>query len=133
DEAAAIEHAARCLARVGLADKSDGDAGSLSYGDQRRLEIARALAADPSVLILDEPAAGMNHVEADSLSELIGSLADEGLTILLIEHNVGMVMKTCDRVVVLDFGEVIASGPPAEIADDEAVIEVYLGAPEEAT
>src|SRR5699024_10145109 len=97
DEGAAIEHAARCLARVGLADKSDDDAGSLSYGDQRRLEIARALAADPSVLILDEPAAGMNPVEADALSELIGSLAREGLTILLIEHNVGMVMKTCDR------------------------------------
>ena len=133
DEAAAIQHAANCLARVGLADKGQDDAGSLSYGDQRRLEIARALAADPSLLILDEPAAGMNHVEADSLSELIGSLARQGLTILLIEHNVGMVLKTCDRIVVLDFGQVIATGTPEEISRNEAVIEVYLGAAEEAT
>ena len=132
DEAAAVQHAANCLARVGLADKGQDDAGSLSYGDQRRLEIGRALAADPSLLILDEPAAGMNHVEADALSELISSLAQQGLTILLIEHNVGMVLKTCDRVVVLDFGQVIATGTPEEIARNEAVIEVYLGAAEEA-
>lgn len=132
DEQRVIEHAARCLARVGLGDKAAVDASALSYGDQRRLEIARALASDPSLLILDEPAAGMNHVEAESLSELIGSLAREGLTILLIEHNVGMVMRTCDRVVVLNFGEVIASGTPAEVAADEAVIEAYLGSAEEA-
>ena len=132
DEQAAVQHAANCLVRVGLGDKAQDEAASLSYGDQRRLEIGRALAADPSLLILDEPAAGMNHVEADSLSELISSLADEGLTILLIEHNVGMVLKTCDRVIVLDFGQVIATGTPDEIANNEAVIEVYLGAPEEA-
>jgi branched-chain amino acid transport system permease protein len=127
DEAAVVDHAARCLARVGLQDLAGVDASALSYGDQRRLEIARALASDPSLLILDEPAAGMNHVEADSLSTLIGSLAGEGLTILLIEHNVGMVMKTCDRIVVLNFGQVIATGTPEEILRDPAVVEAYLG------
>ena len=132
DEAAGVEHAARCLDRVGLQDLAGVDASALSYGDQRRLEIARALASDPSLLILDEPAAGMNHVEADSLSELIGSLAGEGLTILLIEHNVGMVMKTCDRIVVLNFGEVIATGTPEEIVHDPAVVEAYLGSDEDA-
>ena len=130
DEAVAIDHAARCLARVGLEDKAGSDASALSYGDQRRLEIARALASDPSLLILDEPAAGMNHVEAGELSTLIGSLAGEGLTILLIEHNVGMVMRTCDRIVVLNFGQVIATGTPAEIMDNPVVVEAYLGGEE---
>jgi branched-chain amino acid transport system permease protein len=127
DEQAALEQAARCLQRVGLADLAGNRASALSYGDQRRLEIARALASDPSLLILDEPAAGMNHVEAGKLSTLIRSLAADGLTILFIEHNVGMVLETCTRVVVLDFGEVIASGSPAEIAANPAVIEAYLG------
>ena len=127
DERRALIHAARCLRRVGLSDRAGMRASVLSYGDQRRLEIARALAADPSVLILDEPAAGMNHVEAEALSTLIRSLADDGLTILLIEHNVGMVLSTCTRIVVLDFGEVIASGTPEEIAVNPAVVDAYLG------
>jgi branched-chain amino acid transport system permease protein len=127
DEQAALEQAARCLHRVGLAEAAATRASALSYGDQRRLEIARALASDPSLLILDEPAAGMNHVEASKLSALIKSLAADGLTILFIEHNVGMVLETCTRVVVLNFGEVIASGTPQQIAADPAVIEAYLG------
>ncbi|NEK86665.1 branched-chain amino acid ABC transporter ATP-binding protein/permease [Blastococcus saxobsidens] len=131
DERAALLQAAGCLERVGLADQAATRAEALSYGDQRRLEIARALASDPSLLILDEPAAGMNHVEAQRLSELITSLARDGLTILFIEHNVGMVLRTCTRVVVLNFGEVIASGAPGEIASDPAVIEAYLGSADE--
>jgi len=127
DEREALEHAARCLKRVGLEDKAATPASSLSYGDQRRLEIARALASDPTLLILDEPAAGMNHVEAGALSALIRSLARDGLTILFIEHNVGMVLETCDRIQVLNFGELIASGTPDEIAANPVVIEAYLG------
>ncbi|WP_338751848.1 branched-chain amino acid ABC transporter ATP-binding protein/permease [Janibacter alittae] len=130
DEQRVARHAAWCLARVGLAEQAGTQASALSYGDQRRLEIARALASDPSLLILDEPAAGMNHVEADALSDLIGSLASDGLTILLIEHNVGMVMKTCSRIVVLNFGEVIATGTPDQIIENPAVIEAYLGSSE---
>lgn len=128
DEKRALGQAFAQLTRVGLADRASFPAGDLSYGDQRRLEIARALAAHPTLLILDEPAAGMNHVEAHQLSVLIRALAEDGVTVLLIEHNVRMVLETCTRVVVLDFGEVIAAGDPATIARDPRVVEAYLGA-----
>ncbi|MEP7192016.1 MAG: branched-chain amino acid ABC transporter ATP-binding protein/permease, partial [Actinomycetota bacterium] len=128
DERLALGQAFAQLTRVGLADHARLPAGDLSYGDQRRLEIARALAAHPTLLILDEPAAGMNHVEAHQLSVLIRGLAEDGVTVLLIEHNVRMVLETCTRVVVLDFGEVIAAGDPATVARDPRVVEAYLGA-----
>ena len=127
DERMAVAMASAQLARVGLADKVGARAGDLSYGDQRRLEIARALAAHPSVLVLDEPAAGMNRVEASRLSELIRGLASDGIGVLVIEHNVRMMLETCDRIMVLNFGEVIASGVPSEIARNPAVLEAYLG------
>lgn len=130
EERIAYDRGMELLEFVGIADRAHEPARSLPYGYQRRLEIARALASDPSLLILDEPAAGMNHVEADALSDLIGSLARDGLTILLIEHNVGMVMKTCSRIVVLNFGQVIATGTPEEIANNPAVVEAYLGSSE---
>jgi branched-chain amino acid transport system permease protein len=128
DERQALAQAGAQLARVGLADRAGVPAGELSYGDRRRLEIARALAAHPTLLILDEPAAGMNHVEAQGLSTLIRSLAEDGITVLLIEHNVRMVLQTCTRILVLNFGEVIAAGDPATVAKDPAVVEAYLGA-----
>ncbi len=131
-EQAAIGFARHWLAAVGLEQAADLPAGALAYGDQRRLEIARAMCTQPSLLCLDEPAAGLNPRESEALAVLLGRIRAQGCTILLIEHDMGVVMRLSDQVVVLDHGRRIAAGPPAEVRADPAVVAAYLGVEEEA-
>lgn len=128
DEARLLAEAARQIERVGLGEQIDQLAGSLSLGQQRIVEIARALCADPLLLLLDEPAAGLRHMEKQRLAALLRQLRDGGMSVLLVEHDMGFVMDLADRVVVLDFGTRIAEGTPAEIKTNPDVIKAYLGA-----
>ncbi|MCI8842199.1 MAG: ABC transporter ATP-binding protein [Oscillibacter sp.] len=133
EEAAQRENVLELLETVGLADVKDEPATSLPYGKQRRLEIARALAAEPKLLLLDEPAAGMNPQETEELTAFISEIRDRfHLTVFLIEHHMNLVMNISDRIYVLDFGKLIAQGDPAAIQNDKRVIDAYLGVSEDA-
>ena len=133
EETEGHDKAIELLEFMGLHGRADELAENLSYGDQRRLEIARAMATDPTLLCLDEPAAGFNPAEKHALMELIRKIRDRGYTVLLIEHDMRLVMGVTDRIVVLEFGRKIAEGPPSEIRDNPAVIAAYLGVDEDAS
>ena len=129
EEAAIESRAFELLEYVGIGSRANALARNLAYGDQRRLEIARALASEPMLLALDEPAAGMNPTETLALKGLLERIRGDGVTLLLIEHDMRLVMRLCDRVLVLDFGRTIAEGPPREVQRDPAVVAAYLGSP----
>jgi branched-chain amino acid transport system ATP-binding protein len=133
DEKDSMEKANELLRFIGLDHRAEQMAKNLPYGDQRRLEIARALALNPKVLLLDEPAAGFNPQEKVELGELIRKIRDRGFAVLLIEHDMSLVMKISDRISVLDFGQKIAEGAPSEIQNSQRVIDAYLGVAEDAS
>jgi branched-chain amino acid transport system ATP-binding protein len=129
EERAMTEDAEDALRRAGLEQLADRPVEGLAYGQLKRVELARAICERPRLLALDEPASGLSHGEVDELAKLLKRLSEElKLTLLIVEHHMGLVMRVCDQVVVLDFGQVIAAGPPEEIKRNERVIEAYLGA-----
>ncbi len=129
EETRSQEKAAELLEFVGLGEHAERKSADLPFGWQRLLELARAMASEPKLLLLDEPAAGLNTNETDMLGELIENIRNRGVTVLLVEHDMALTMKLCDRIVVLDRGNLIADGPPRSVQDDEAVMAAYLGKP----